>query len=115
MNTRRHPLAAADAQNRQNPAHAREDSFGLTFPAELVEAIAERAADLLADRVARGQQADTGYLDVGGAAEFLSCSASRIYALVSARRIPFHKDGSRVLFDRGELRDYVNHGGAKCP
>ena len=87
----------------------------LAVPDTLVEQIAERAADLLADRVANWQQADTGYLNVGGAAEFLSCSASRIYGLVSARRIPFHKDGSRVLFDRGELRDYVAKGGAKCP
>jgi excisionase family DNA binding protein len=37
------------------------------------------------------------------AAEFLACPRSRIYALVSARRLPHHHDGSRLLFDRREL------------
>jgi excisionase family DNA binding protein len=54
-----------------------------------------------------------GFVDVDGAAEFLACSKSRIYALVSARRIPHHRDGSRLLFDRGELREYVRDGGAR--
>ena len=46
-------------------------------------------------------------MDVAGAAEFLACGKDRIYALVSARRIPHHRDGSRLLFDRAELREYV--------
>jgi excisionase family DNA binding protein len=56
-----------------------------------------------------------GFLDVDGAAAFLSCPKSRVYALVSARRIPHHRDGSRLLFDRDELRAYVRNGGAKRP
>lgn len=79
---------------------------------EMVERIAERAAELLADR-----QGATGggYLDVAGAAEFLACPKSRIYALVSVGRLPHHHDGSRLLFDRDELREYVRKGGAKRP
>jgi excisionase family DNA binding protein len=56
-----------------------------------------------------------GYLDAGGAAAFLACPKSRIYALVSARRIPHEKDGSRLLFDPAELRRYVREGGARRP
>ena len=79
---------------------------------EMVERIAERAAELFADR----QSAMVGgYLDVAGAAEFLACPRSRIYALVSARRLPHHHDGSRLLFDREELREYVRNGGARRP
>ncbi len=84
----------------------------LDLPAELIERIAERAAAIIAYSGDSPEQAD-GYLDVDGAAGFLSCPKSRIYALVSSRRVPFHKDGSRLLFDRAELRAFVLEGGAK--
>jgi excisionase family DNA binding protein len=84
----------------------------LGLPEELLETIAQRAAVILA---AQAPSADQGYLDVTGAADFLACPPSRIYALVSARRIPHHRDGSRLLFDRQELRDYVSGGGARRP
>jgi excisionase family DNA binding protein len=87
-------------------------SLALELPPELVEQIAQRAAQLVAEQRAA---VDDGYVDVAGAAEFLACPSSRIYALVSANRIPHHRDGSRLLFDRGELRDYVRNGGAKRP
>jgi excisionase family DNA binding protein len=78
---------------------------------ELVEQAAVRAAELLAEHVTEPD----GFLDVNGAAEFLVCPKSRIYALVSASRIPHYKDGSRLLFDRGELQEYVRNGGSKRP
>ena len=81
MNTRRHPLAAADAQNRQNPAHAREDSFGLTFPAELVEAIAERVAVHLAEqqqKPAAPQETGKLALSKAEAAEALGMSVDHL-------------------------------------
>lgn len=89
------------------------NALAIEFPDELVVQVAERVAVILSDR----QPADTGdgYLDVAGAAEFLACPTSRIYSLVSANRLPVHRDGSRLLFDRAELRDYVNQGGAKRP
>ncbi len=87
------------------------NGVSLTLPPEVLEAIAERAAEILAGR----QPVASGYLDVDGAAEFLACPKSRIYALVSADRIPHEKDGSRLLFDRDELRAYVVNGGAKRP
>jgi excisionase family DNA binding protein len=88
----------------------REAELIVPFPAELVEAIAQRAAELVA-----ANRADDGYMDVKRAADFLACGPDRIYALVSAGRIPHHRDGSRLLFDRAELRGYVRNGGAKRP
>ena len=82
---------------------------------ELIEQIARRAAELLADRSGKAQPEEDGYLDVGGAAEFLSCPKSRIYSLASLGRIPHYHDGSRLLFDRAELREYVRKGGARRP
>lgn len=80
---------------------------------EILEAIATRAAELVAAN-SSGQQ-EEGFVDVAGAAAYLSCPKSRVYSLVSARRLPHHRDGSRLLFDRAELRDYVHNGGAKRP
>jgi excisionase family DNA binding protein len=55
------------------------------------------------------------WLDVDGAAKHLNCPRSGICSLVSARRIPFHKDGSRLLFDRAELDVWVRAGGGTRP
>lgn len=84
----------------------------LALPEDVLDAIARRAVEILAEQA---PAIDTGYLDVDGAAEFLACGKSRIYSLVSAGRLPVHRDGSRLLFDRGELRDYVRAGGARRP
>jgi excisionase family DNA binding protein len=86
----------------------------LTFalPDELVDVVVERVLARLGDR---GEVDAGGYLDATGAAAFLACPKSRIYALVSAGRIPHSKDGSRLLFDPTELRRYVDAGGARRP
>jgi excisionase family DNA binding protein len=81
---------------------------------EMIEAIAQRAAEIVLSASTDAEVA-TGYVDVAGAADFLACPTSRIYSLVSAKRIPHHRDGSRLLFDRQELRDYVAAGGARRP
>jgi excisionase family DNA binding protein len=85
----------------------------MKLPEEMIEAIATRAAQLVAERNGAGES--DGFLDVDGAAAYLACPKSRIYSLVSARRLPHHRDGSRLLFDRAELREYVRDGGAKRP
>jgi excisionase family DNA binding protein len=87
-------------------------TLSIDVPPEWVEAVAERVLEILEGRGARDRE---GYLDVPGAAEFLACPTSRIYALVSADRIPHHRDGSRLLFDRAELRAWVEAGGARRP
>lgn len=80
------------------------------LPDDLLEVVAARAAELI------DSQPDTeGWIGVTDAAAHLACPPSRIYALVSARRIPFHKDGSRLLFRRTELDDWVRQGGAVRP
>lgn len=88
-------------------------SVHLEMPDEFIAAVAERVAEIL--RSEQPPTADSGFLDVKGAAGFLACPKSRIYSLVSAGRLPVHRDGSRLLFDRGELRAYVAAGGARRP
>lgn len=82
----------------------------------LVEQIAQRAAEIVATRtIGADDDADDGWLTVADCAEYLRCSESRLYGLVSARRIPYSKDGSRVLFRRSAIDRWVEQGGARCP
>lgn len=73
-----------------------------------LDALAERLAPRLAGRLSTDSPT---WLSVQAAADYLACPKSRIYALVSSRRIPFCKDGSRTLFDRHELDEWVRNGG----
>jgi len=84
----------------------------MALPPELVDTLAERVAELLEERRPSAMEA---YMDVPGAAAFLACPASRVYALASAGRIPVHRDGSRLLFRPEELRAWVDRGGGKRP
>jgi excisionase family DNA binding protein len=79
-----------------------------------LDALAERLAPRLAGCVPAPDNS-TAWLTVKAAAEHLACPPSRLYALVSSRRIPFHKDGSRTLFDRRELDEWVRNGGGTRP
>lgn len=81
---------------------------------ETLATLADRLAPILATRIGHAEHAFP-WLDVEGAAKHLACPRSRIYALVSVRRIPHYKDGSRLLFRREELDDWVRAGGGRRP
>jgi excisionase family DNA binding protein len=71
----------------------------LEFPDAVIEAIAARVIDQLDLE----RQQPEPWLTVDQAAEHLACKPRRIYDLVSQRRIPHVKDGSRLLFRASEL------------
>jgi hypothetical protein len=80
-------------------------SFALEVPSSLVETLAQRAAEIVAEQ-------NAGYLDVKGAARFLGgCSPRRIYNLVERGVLPHRKFHGRLLFDPRELRDAVEAAG----
>ena len=81
--------------------------LSLSLPDELVEAIAQRAADILAERQ---PQAAPELLTVAEAAEYLRCGRQRVYDLVSQGRVPYLKDGARVLIRRADLLAYLDEG-----
>lgn len=68
--------------------------------------------DVLVQRILERlrESRDEGFLDVRGAAEYLSASPKAIYALVERRALPHHRAGGRLLFDRLELRAWVKRG-----
>jgi excisionase family DNA binding protein len=89
------------------PTPAQQDALTLALtlaPAQL-DALAARVADLLRE----GR--DDGFLDVAGAAEYLSTTRKSVYHQVERGRLPHHRAGARLLFDRSELRAWVERGG----
>lgn len=81
---------------------------------ELVERIARRAAELLAEQPSA--PVEDGWLrGAERIAAYLDCPRSRIYALASARRIPVHRDGSALIARRSELDQWLLGGGGLRP
>lgn len=74
----------------------------LQVPDAFVQAIAERVADLLADNLTEASPSEP-WIGVEQAAEHLACPTSRIYDLVSQRRLAPRRDGRRLLFKRSHL------------
>lgn len=84
--------------------------------AELTDEQLDRLAERLGPRLAaRTINQPSRWLNVKDASVHLACTRSRLYALVSAGRIPFHKDGSRLLFRTEELDEWVRAGGGIRP
>jgi excisionase family DNA binding protein len=82
-----------------------ELTFTVTLTTEQLERIAQRVALLISD------QRDDGFLDVAGAARYLSTTPKAIYHLVERRQLPHHRAGGRLLFDPARLRGWVESGG----
>lgn len=81
---------------------------------ELVERIARRAAELLAQQAS--SPTEDGWLrGAERIAAYLDCPRSRVYALASARRIPIHRDGSALIARRSELDNWLLAGGGLRP
>jgi hypothetical protein len=89
-----------------------------TIPLEIDDALIERIARRAAELVRQWDGGSTcdGWLrgadKIGG---YIDCSRSRVYALVSARRIPIHHDGSALIARRSELDRWLRAGGGRRP
>jgi excisionase family DNA binding protein len=81
----------------------------LLIPAELVEAIAHRVAELLREHAAPAGEPVSPWLDLAGACAYLGFSRDRLYKLTSAGAIPCRKKrgGQGLLFHREELDAWI--------
>ena len=52
-------------------------------------------------------------MDVPALAEYIHLAKSTVYKMVSNKTIPFSKIGSRTLFDRVQIDQWVINGGVK--
>ena len=99
---------------RLRPADGTGAEIALDVGDELVERIAERAAQLIAGR--QEQKTDDGWLrGADKIAAYIDAPRSRVYGLVSARRIPVHHDGSALIARRSELDAWLLRGGGRRP
>ena len=71
------------------------------MPAEALEAIAARAAELVLEQLGNGSP----WMNREGAARYLSLPVSR---LEKDKAIPCHREGRRVLYHREELDAYLS-------
>lgn len=83
-----------------------------TFPPEVIEAIAERTAELVLERLGKNTDAapTEKYLDVAGALAYLSWGErgrAKLYSLTSRGAIPHGKHGGRLFFEREALDDWL--------
>ena len=76
------------------------------LPSDVLEAIAARAAEILLERLPT-QKADSPYMTIPEAADFLRAKRHRVDDLLSSGRLTRFKDGSRTLVSRAELKAYV--------
>jgi excisionase family DNA binding protein len=51
------------------------------------------------------------FLDVNGLAEYIHMSESYVYKMVSNNSIPHIKLGTRTLFERNQIENWVINGG----
>ena len=80
----------------------------------LIELIAGRAAELVARR--QDEKLPDGWLrGADRIATYIDAPRSRVYGLVSARRIPVHHDGSALIARRSELDAWLLNGGGRRP
>jgi excisionase family DNA binding protein len=85
-----------------------DEPLVLPFPHELLEKIAQRAAEIaIAHEPAAPLDRPSPYMTVQEAADYLRAKPQRVYDLLSARRLTRHKDGSRVLISRDELDTHL--------
>ena len=89
-------------------------TLSIGISSELVEAAAERAAEILAERQ-DNSEGDGWLRGAERIAEYIDAPMSRVYALASARRIPLHRDGSALIARRSELDAWVRSGGGRRP
>lgn len=95
MSAARHHDLAGDVRGVQQA-----NPFGLQVPDGLLDALAGRVADHLAERVV---PAPAPYLTVEEAAVYLRRPRSRIYELVASKRLRHHRDGRTLLFRHEDL------------
>ena len=74
--------------------------------AELDDQALDQLAKLLAPRLTSEPKIEP-WMTVDDAGRYLGCERQRIYNLVSQRRLRHAKDGSRTLFRRQWLDDYI--------
>lgn len=95
------------------PEPAREP-LGLKLEIDLTSEQLDQLADRVVARIGTRGEGTPALLDADEAAKYLRCGTQRLYNLKSEGRIKYVKDGSRLLFRRADLDDYLEKSTAKA-
>lgn len=85
------------------------EPLGLTVPPEALEAIAERAAQIVLERQ-RAQPASRWLYGAKAASDYLGWPVKRVTNKVATGALPHHRSGGRLMFDTAELDRVVRDG-----
>ncbi len=87
-------------------------SLAIDLPEEVLRELAAQVAEMLAEV----RPVSDGWLrGAARIAAYIDCPRSRVYALVSAKRIPVEHDGSNLIARQSDLDRWIRCGGAKRP
>lgn len=50
------------------------------------------------------------FLDAGQAADFLHLAKQTLYTLTHKKKVPFYKNGKKILFKKHELQEWMDSG-----
>jgi excisionase family DNA binding protein len=89
------------------------DSLILSLPAELVEQIAERAAELVLERIEATPP--SRWMTVEETAEYMRCTRQHVYDLRSDGRLGRYGEHGHALVDRREVDAYLDKSGGRYP
>jgi excisionase family DNA binding protein len=81
-------------------------TIALDVPPGLVETIARRAAEIVAEQVGAAVQASP-WLSTEQAAAYIAAKPARVHDLVALGKLTPRRDGRRLLFKRSDLDAYV--------
>jgi excisionase family DNA binding protein len=77
-----------------------------TLPPELVEVIAQRAADILAERQAAAVD-DKRWFTTPEATRYTGLARQFLFDARSSGRLPRHRAGRKAMFDRRDLDELI--------
>jgi excisionase family DNA binding protein len=86
-------------------ANPDETRLALAIPPEVINAIAARVTDLIAERFEPPEPSP--YMTIFEAADYLRCGRQRVDDLLSRGRLTRVKDGTRTLVRRDEIHRYL--------
>ena len=81
--------------------------LAIAIPPNMIETIAQRAAELVCQKLAEQAGPASPYLTIPEAAAHARCKRQRIDDLLSARRLTRYKDGRRTLVLKAELEAWL--------
>ena len=87
------------------------ETVTVTISGECIEALGELISRAITDELETARTQEPGFLDVDGAAAYLSSTPTAIRSLVKRDAIPYHKaPNGRLLFVPDELDTWARSG-----